>query len=552
MNTPGFFTTLSAFLHERWAELLLQTWEHLELSLLALLIAVGSAVPVGILAARKPGFRKGALGFASALQTVPSLALLGLLIPLLGIGWPPAVFALYLYALLPIVQNTTTGILGLDATVITAANALGFTRRQVLFQVELPLALPVIFAGVRTATVITVGIATLTALVGAGGLGVYIFRGISLNNNVMILAGAVPAALLALFLDGLLAQFQTAFEKPKRAILPGILLGTVLLTGGGYRLHTALGSSTPAEQLRVGVNPEFMERPDGYPALVAHYGLCLTPVEMEHGLLYKALENGEVDLVIGYSTDGQIAEYSLEILEDDRRFFPPYEAAPLVRQALLQQHPALRAVLNRLAGQLNAAAMAGLNAKVEAQKLSAEAVARNYLASQGLPTAVRRRSPNADVRIGSKTFAESYILAELYGVLIENLTSLSVEVVHGLGGTQLAFEALRRGEIALYPEYTGTALLAILKPDTATLAQLAYRPKAVYAWVNEAFKAEGLQFLAPHGFNNTYAVAGKPEMFRRLGVRTLSRLARLSCKVLPIAPAKAQGSAKSSVSGNNF
>src|SRR5690606_14204600 len=135
---------------------------------------------------------------AGILQTIPSIALLGFMIPLLGIGAKPAIVALFLYALLPIIRNTYSGILGVNPAVKEAATAMGMTRRQVLWKVELPLAFPVILAGIRTATVITVGVATLAAYIGAGGLGEFIFGGIALNNSAMILAGAIPAALLAL------------------------------------------------------------------------------------------------------------------------------------------------------------------------------------------------------------------------------------------------------------------------------------------------------------------------------------------------------------------
>lgn len=192
------------FLIQNHVEVLELTWEHLWLVGTATLIAVAFGVPVGILISRRPALSKPVLAFANIVQTVPSLALFGFLLPAPWIGARAArlaVLALVLYALLPIIRNTYTGIKGVDPSVIEAARGLGMTSRQLLWQVELPLALGVIIAGIRVAVVISVGLATIAAAVGAGGLGEFIFRGLAMVNNSVILAGALPAALLALAAD---------------------------------------------------------------------------------------------------------------------------------------------------------------------------------------------------------------------------------------------------------------------------------------------------------------------------------------------------------------
>lgn len=175
--------------------------EHMELVLVAVLLASAAALPAGVALARRAGMRRWAVGFANLAQTIPSLALFGFLLPVVGIGKPNAILALWLYALLPILRNTLTGILGVDAAVRESAAAMGMTARQILWQVELPLAAPSIVAGLRIATVTTIGTATIAAAIGGGGLGVFIFRGISMVDTGTVLAGAIPAAVMALAAD---------------------------------------------------------------------------------------------------------------------------------------------------------------------------------------------------------------------------------------------------------------------------------------------------------------------------------------------------------------
>src|ERR1022692_274568 len=195
------------------------TGEHLWLVGIAMLFAVVAGVPMGILLTRKPKLKTLILGSTNIVQTIPSLALFGLLLPLPWLGARAdrlAIFALALYALLPIVRNTYVGIVGISEPVREAAVAMGLTSSQLLWHVELPLASPVILAGIRVATVITIGVATIAAAIGAGGLGEFIFRGIAMVDNGLILAGAIPAALMALLADFLLGGVEKLLARRQR------------------------------------------------------------------------------------------------------------------------------------------------------------------------------------------------------------------------------------------------------------------------------------------------------------------------------------------------
>lgn len=195
---------LASFFAQHADEILRSTLEHMWLVLWAMLIAIAVGVPLGILVTRRKWLAKPILGGANIAETIPSLALFGFLLPVPWLGDRAerlAVAALALYALLPIIRNTVTGIAGVDRAVREAARGMGMTDRQILFKVELPLSLSTVIAGIRVATVLTIGIATIAAAVGTGGLGEFIFRGLAMVNNQLILAGAIPAALLALLAD---------------------------------------------------------------------------------------------------------------------------------------------------------------------------------------------------------------------------------------------------------------------------------------------------------------------------------------------------------------
>lgn len=207
---------------ERKDELVSSLVEHVQISFITLFFAVIIAIPLGIYVSRHKKVAEGVIGITSVIQTIPSLALLGILIPLFGIGKVPAVIALVAYALLPILRNTYTGIKEVDSSLIEAARAMGMNSRKRLIRVEFPLAMPVIMAGIRTAMVLIVGTATLAALIGAGGLGDIILLGIDRNNTNLILLGAIPAALLAILFDYLLKKFENLSYKKVM-----ITLGTI-------------------------------------------------------------------------------------------------------------------------------------------------------------------------------------------------------------------------------------------------------------------------------------------------------------------------------------
>ncbi len=194
-------SSMYSYIVDNWSTVVSLTIEHLQITGTAVIFAIFFAVPLGILLTRYRKISQVVLGMVGVLQTIPSLALLAIMIPFLGIGFRPAVVALFLYALLPIVRNTYTGVRDVTPGLVEAATGLGMTRFQVLMRVQVPIAIPVIFSGIRTATIICVGTATLAALIGAGGLGSLIYRGLQQLNNTLIFSGAILSALLALSLD---------------------------------------------------------------------------------------------------------------------------------------------------------------------------------------------------------------------------------------------------------------------------------------------------------------------------------------------------------------
>lgn len=507
----GFFS----FLASQSDKLLQQTLTHINLTLVSVAIAIAAGVPLGILVAKRQKLSGAVLGFAGVMQTIPSIALLGFLIPLLGIGPKPAIFALFLYALLPIIRNTYTGITGVDATVKEAAKGMGMTPWQVLFKVELPLAMPVLIAGIRTAAVINVGVATLAAYIAAGGLGEFIFGGIALNNTDMILAGAIPAALLALLFDFLLSRIQKINWRKYKLLLGG---------AGIAVLCFAMLPAATKGKLLAGFTPEFMGRQDGYLGLKSIYGLRIPTVVINDAVMYQALHENKLDVVSGYSTDGRIRAYDLVILDDDKFIFPPYYAAPVVRQAALEQFPELEGALNLLAGKINDSVMTYLNYKVDYLKQSPEQVARTFLQENGLLQPPRAGNKGL-IRIGSKIFTEQYILCEMYKMLIRGHTDLGVDAKTGLGGTKICFDALTNNQIDLYPEYTGTGLLVILQ---SPLTEQLRNKDSVYEYVRAQFSEKyRLSWLKPIGFNNAYALMMRRGKAEELKIRTITGLTQL-------------------------
>lgn len=200
--------SLLQFLNSYWSELLLKTWQHFYISMIAVLLGIIVAVPLGIALTRIPKAAGVVIGIAGIIQTFPSLAVLAFFIPILGVGKLPAIVALFFYSVLPILRNTYIGVKGVDPNLLESARGMGMTGWERIINVEMPLAMPVIMAGIRLSTVYLIGWATLASFIGAGGLGDYIFSGLTLYQPVLIVAGAVPATLLALLTDFFLGKLE--------------------------------------------------------------------------------------------------------------------------------------------------------------------------------------------------------------------------------------------------------------------------------------------------------------------------------------------------------
>lgn len=499
-------------------EILERTYQHLWLTFMSLLIASFVGILTGISLTRSKKMVGPVMGFVSIIQTVPSVALLGFLLPLVGIGPIPAIIALFLYALLPIVRNTYTGITEIDPAVKEAATGMGMTNLQLLAKIELPLAISTIFAGIRIATVINVGIATLCALIASGGLGEFIFRGISLNNTAMILAGAIPAAILAIFLDSLLAIVQKNIQK---LIKPFLIVSVfVIMFVAVYGLRNYVTSN----KFKAGFAHEFIERSDGYRGLKNHYDLPLHVVEMDKGLMYQALKEQKVDVISGYTTDGRIKAFGFEALHDNKHFFPPYFCAPLINKETITNFPEIVEILNMLSGKLNDEKMRELNYRVDFFHEDPKLVAEKFLMNNNFKTSTKRDG-NEDIIIGTKNFSEQYILAEMFALLIENYSPHDVEIKAGLGGTKICFEALKADEIQLYPEYTGTAFLVILQPGDSIREAIIRDKELVYKYVKENLKKEyQFEILAPLGFNNSYALIMRKKDIKKNKLHSITDL----------------------------
>jgi osmoprotectant transport system permease protein len=486
--------------------------EHILLVAISTGIAVAVGVPLAIFATRRPRLASPLVAIANIVQTVPSLAMFGFLLPVPligGVGARAALVVLVFYGLLPIVRSTIVGITGIDPSIRLAGLAMGMTPRQLLRQIELPLALPSIVAGIRVAAVVGVGSATIAAAIGAGGLGQYIYRGLSMVDSTVILAGAIPAALLALSVDGSLLWLERRLSarrrgRSRRAVVvaaaslvlvvlagsalwatrsPGaivvgsknfteqLILGEILaqaierdtglpvqrrlnlggtlicdralITGdidvyveytgtaltaifhqpaakdpktvtetvrdlysrSGRTLLPPLGYDNTfailvrgndararglrtiddvarvAPQWRAGFGYEFLERPDGYAGLAKTYGLTFRspPQVMDLTLSYRALASGQVDLIAGDATAGLIKGLDLFQLEDNRRYFPPYDAVPVARGETLLRYPQVRKALEGLAGRITADDMREMNYSADALKQNPADIAKRFL-----------------------------------------------------------------------------------------------------------------------------------------------------------------------------
>ncbi|HEY2866909.1 MAG TPA: ABC transporter permease/substrate-binding protein [Pyrinomonadaceae bacterium] len=376
------------FIRENWPELLVLTREHIFLVFFSTGLAILIGVPLGILLTRIRSLQTPILGFANIMQTVPSLALFGLLIPIPfigGIGARTAIIALALYALLPVIRNTVTGILGIDPKIREAATAMGMTDGQILRMVELPLAMPVMLTGIRVAIVICVGVATVAAAVGAGGLGTYIFRGLRQNDNNLLLAGAVASALLALLCDFGIGQIERSYKIGERSSAVG---------------RKVIGAAVAT-------------------TFVAIIGLSF------------------------------ISNFRSEISE--------------------------RSVL---------------------------------------PTGATTVHKTV-IRVGSKDFTESIILAEILAQMLEK-DGITVERHLELGGN-IPHQSLLSDEIDVYPEYTGTAYTSILKHKPIT------DPQAVYDQTKAEYASQyNLAVSPPLGFANDFAILVRGDVARKNNLKTIS------------------------------
>ena len=520
-------TQILQFISERQSALFLRTGEHLMLAGLSTVIATVIGVGLGIWGFQNRKVRNPLLGLVGILQTVPSLAMLVFLMAIYhAIGIAPALTALTLYALLPIVRNTITGLEGVNPAIMEAARGIGMTPYQQMVKVRLPLAAPVIIAGIRTAAVVGVGVATLAAFIGAGGLGEFINRGLALSNTKLILLGAIPAAILALVVDLSLAVVEWGLKPIKsnhaiksRAVLVGVkrfatavpailivlssavyLSGHPLTSSDGkiaigskhFSEHILLGEMMAqvieaktdlsverrfdfpgtmfchqalldgaldaypeytgtalcavlqedmvndplaafdkvrdvyhekfklkwlppfgfnntwvmvvrkaeaerngwktisdvvplASTLTAGLSAEFAERPDGFKGMKSTYPLKFRSVQdMDANLVYHAVADGEVDIANANETDGRIDALNLVRLEDDKHFFPPYEAAPIIREDTLKKHPELLPALQTLADVLDDHRMTVLNYEVDGKKRSPKSVVKEFLEESGI------------------------------------------------------------------------------------------------------------------------------------------------------------------------
>jgi osmoprotectant transport system permease protein len=503
-------THLLQFWQAHAGELARLVAQHVVLVVVSTGVAALLGIPAGILAFRRPVLGRPLLFVANVAQTIPSLALFGFLLPLPfigGIGPRTALVTLTVYAFLPIVRTTVGGLKAIDRAIVEAGVAMGMTSRQLLLLVELPLAMPSIVAGLRVATVIGVGTATIAAAIGGGGLGEYIFRGLSMVDTTTILAGAVPAAVLALVADGGLAwlehrmrrrrtSFRAAAVATAAALSLVVILGwaaaartsafvavgsknfteqvvlgeilaqaieaegaavtRTLNLGGTFicdralrsgdidlyveytgtavtavfhqddvprdpaqalqrtrelyaregitvleplgfnntfailvrrreaerlGLHTIADLRGPASGWTPGFGYEFLERADGYPGLSRAYGLRFAgaPRAMDLSLIYKALADGQVDVIAGDATSAQIDALDLTALQDNLRYFPPYDAAPVVRTAALLKNPEIARALARLSGRVTEQDMRALNRAVDVDRRAPRDVAAEFL-----------------------------------------------------------------------------------------------------------------------------------------------------------------------------
>lgn len=490
-------------------------WEHLEISLLAIVIAILFGGMVGIFISEFQKTAKLTLGVINFLYTIPSISMLGFLIPFSGIGNATAVIALTVYALLPMVRNTHTGMTNVDPTILEAAKGMGSTRMQILFKIKLPLAMPVILSGIRNMVTMTIALAGIASFIGAGGLGVVIYRGITTNNASMTMVGSLLIALLALAADFLLGFMEKRMgrrsvkaKKENRilaiaallvclCVIAGILLpvnkqdtmhiATKPMTeqyvlgemldllieqdtdlnveitqgvGGGtsniqpamesgefdiypeytgtgwnmvlkkeglytedlfetmqdeyknllnmqwvgiygfnntyglavrreiaetYNIRTYSDLKSVSNQLIFGAEYDFFEREDGYDALCDAYGFTFKrTMDLDIGLKYQAINQGKIDVMVIFTTDGQLSVSDVTVLKDDENFYPSYLCGNVIRSEILDKHPELMEVFNKLTDVISDEDMAQMNYAVESEGKETREVAQAFLQNAGL------------------------------------------------------------------------------------------------------------------------------------------------------------------------
>ena len=490
------------------------TVEHILISLLAISIASVLGIILGIIISEYRKFSGLILGTVNILYTIPSIALLGFFITITGVGNTTALIALIIYALLPIIRSTYTGIVNINPLIIEASEGMGSTKLQQLFKVKLPLALPVLMSGIRNMVTMTIALAGIASFVGAGGLGVAIYRGITTNNSAMTFLGSLLIAILALVFDfilGLIEKRLTNHKRIKYKINPkliilglfivifgayfslnskkdktiniatkpmteGYILGQMLTelieqdtdlkvnitngVGGGtsnihpaivkgefdlypeytgtsweavlkkeasydeskfdelqkeykekynleyvnlygfnntyglavnkdiaekYNLKTYSDLAKVSNNLIFGAEYDFFEREDGYKELQKVYNIDFKKkIDMDIGLKYQAMKDKKIDVMVIFTTDGQLAVSDVIVLEDDKKMYPSYRAGTVVRSEILSEYPELKPVLEKLNNILDDKTMADLNYQVESEGKKPEDVAREYLQEKGL------------------------------------------------------------------------------------------------------------------------------------------------------------------------
>jgi len=452
---------LTKLLTENFKFFLNLTVEHILISLLAISIASVLGIILGIIISEYRKFSGLILGTVNILYTIPSIALLGFFITITGVGNTTALIALIIYALLPIIRSTYTGIVNINPLIIEASEGMGSTKLQQLFKVKLPLALPVLMSGIRNMVTMTIALAGIASFVGAGGLGVAIYRGITTNNSAMTFLGSLLIAILALIFDFILgiiekrltnhkrtkykvnfkliilglfiiifgAYFSLSSKKDKsiniatKPMTEGYILGQMLIElieqdtdlkvnitngvgGGTSNIHPAIvkgefdlypeytGTSWEAvlkkeasydESKFDELQKEYKEKYNlEYANLYGFnntYGLAVNKDIAEK---YNLKTYSEIDVMVIFTTDGQLAISDIVVLEDDKKMYPSYRAGTVVRSDILSEYPELKVVLEKLNNILDDKTMANLNYQVESEGKKPEDVAREYLQEKGL------------------------------------------------------------------------------------------------------------------------------------------------------------------------